>query len=196
MIRYEIISNVATSGQSLRDHPELIDLAQSLAVKDLDTRFVTLTVREEAQINVASGKLAKGVTVKETAVRTRQPQASLKGCLDGVKAVAGRFDRGMHLDIGKIRSSNGAGLVLTQVLPKGNKVFGSGLEDGNWERLVARPDITLQKIPPELEKNPGIKNEYRQRGTRTSFFEVLKKMTEVYFLPAEFRKKAEEIGLV
>ena len=193
MIRYEIISNVSTSGQSLRDHPELIDLAQSLAVKDLDIRFVTLTVREEEQINVASAKIARGVTVKETAVRTRQPQASLKGCLDWVKAVAGKFDRGMHLDIGKIRSSNGAGLVLTQVLPKGNKVFGSGLEDGNWERLVARPDITLQKIPPEIERNKGIKNEYRQRGTRTSFFDVLRQMTEVYFLPAEFRKKAEEI---
>ncbi|MCZ6472594.1 MAG: hypothetical protein O6934_04070 [SAR324 cluster bacterium] len=194
MNRYEIISNVATSDQSLRDHPELIDLAQSLEVKDIETRFVKLVVREEEQINVASAKTAKGVTLRETAIKTLQPQASLKGCLNWVKSVAGHSNRGIHLEIEKIRASNGAGLVLAQVLPRGNKVFASGLGDGNWQRLVARPDITLKNIPSEFQKHADLKNEYRQRGTRTSFFEALKQMSEMFFLPEQFRKKALDIS--
>ena len=166
MIRYEIFSSVATSDQGLRDHPELLDLADSLAVKDIETRYVKQVVREEAQINVASSQYAKGLTVKETAVKTLRPQTSLRGCLIWLRAVTSRVDRGLHLEIEKVRNTNGAGLVLAQIFARGQHAFVSGLEDGNWERMVAQPDITLQKIPTEIAKSRELKNEYAQRGTR------------------------------
>lgn len=194
MIRYEIFSSVAASETGLRDNPELMDLADSLAVKDIETRFVKQVVREESQINVANQKIAKGVTVKETAVKTLQPQTSLKGCLNWMRVVTSRIDRGLHLHLEKVRSSNGTGLILSQLYSRGQLAFVSGLDNGIFERMVAQPDITLQKIPREIGKSPELKNEYRQRGTRaTSFYAVLGEMAEMDFLPADFLAKVREI---
>lgn len=170
-----------------------MDLADSLAVKDIETRYVKQVVREEAQINVASGQFAKGLTVKETAVKTLRPQTSLRGCLNWLRAVTSRVDRGLHMDIEKVRSTNGAGLVLAQIFAKGQHAFISGLGNGNWERMVAQPDITLQKIPPEIAKSRELKNEYAQRGTRpSSFYAILLDISELDFLPSEFLEKVRE----
>jgi hypothetical protein len=194
MIRYEIYSNVATSEQGLRSYPVLQDLADSLAVKDIETRYVKHVARVESEINVASGQFAKGLTVRETAVKTLQPQTSLKGCLTWLKSVTARVDRGLHLDVERARSTNGAGLVLGQLFARGQKAFLTGMEEGNWQRLTAQPDITLKKIPPEIAKNETLRNEYRARGTRpASFFGVLEQMVRLHFLPADFRTRISEL---
>ena len=157
MIRYEIFSNVAATEQGLRNHPVLQDLADTLAVKDIETRFIKQVARVESEINVASQKHAKGLTVKETAVKTLHPETSLKGCLTWLKSVTARVDRGLHLEVERARATNGAGLVLEQLFARGQKAFLTGMEDGNWERLTAQADPTQTKIPPQFGKNEEMK---------------------------------------
>lgn len=194
MIRYEIFSTAAASETGLRDNPELMDLADTLAVKDIEARFIKQVVREEEQINVANKKTAKGITVKERAVKTLQPQTSLKGCLNWMRVVTARFDRGLHLHLEKVRGTNGTALILSQIFARGQQAFVSGMDNGNYERMVAQPDITLKKIPPEIAKSPEIKNDYRQRGARaTSFYAVLGDMAELTFLPKDFLDRVKEI---
>ena len=194
MIRYEIFSNVAATEQGLRGQPVLQDLADSLAVKDIETRFIKQVTRVESEINVASAKHAKGVTVKEKAVKLLAPQTSLKGCLSWLKNVTARVDRGLHMEVERARSTNGAGLIFGQLFGRGQRAFLTGMEDGNWERLTAQPDPTLAKVPRQIGANEELKNEYRARGKRPgSFFSVLEKVGKLHFLPAPFRGQVQEI---
>ncbi len=187
MIRYEVFSNVVSSEVGLHDYPVLEDLQDSFALKDVETRFVRQVAREEAQINVANPQFAKGVTVHETAVKALHPETTLKGCLRWAKTVTARPDRGLHLQLEKVRTTNGGGLVLQQIARAGQMAFLTGMENGKRERLVAEPDITLAKIPPEIAESKELLTEYLARAGRpTSFFGVLQQIQELDFLPPSF----------
>jgi hypothetical protein len=170
MIRYELYSNVANSDQGLQGPAALQELAESLRAQDIECRVIRIVQREEGEINLASSQFARGVTVKSTAVRNLSPEASLKGMATWLRQVTSRVDRGLHVHLEQVRQTNGAAVVIAQVLAAGRHAFVTGLDDARWARMTAVPDFTGQRIPASLVSSSQGQGEYLMRRTRPAGF--------------------------
>jgi len=194
MIRYEILSNVASSESGLQDHVELQDLVDSCRALGLDARVVRQVAREEEEINIASQQFARGVKVRSRAVREIRPETSLKGSLNWLRGTASRVDRGIHLELDSSQASNGVALVLGQVYARNQLAFVTGIDDDVWHRLTAVPDITLQALPKGLEQAPAVRRKFMERRERvTSFSTALDQLARLDFLPEARRTVYEDI---
>jgi len=194
MIRYEILSNAASSDQGLQHHPQVQGLVETLRLEGIEARVVRQVHREEDQINLARGQFARGVTARATAVKETPPETHLKGCLAWLRATAGRIDRGLHCQVESPRATNGTGLILRQLYERGHKVFLSGLEEGGGRRLMIQCDPSLTEVPRELAQMPEVKADYLARATRAnSFFPVLERMVRLGFVPQAIRARFQTI---
>ncbi len=195
MIRYDIYSNVANSDQGLQGFPALQELAENLRLEDIETRFVRHSQREEGEINLASSQFARGVKVRGTAVKIIPSEASIKGLLNWTRTVLARVDRGLHLDIEKVRQSNAGPLAIASVLPEERQVFISGLDGPGWARLTTPVDLTFKAIPAALDALPEVKAEYLARRTRpASFFPLLQAIANLNLLPADLQAQVAQLA--
>ncbi len=195
MIRYEIHSNVASTDQGLQGQPALLELAESLRAQDVDARYIRVVQREEGEINLASGQFARGVTVRGTGVKTIPPEASLKGLLTWMKTVTSRVDRGLHVELEKVRQTNGAAVIVAQALASGQQAFVSGLDETGWARLTSVPDFTGKRIPKALESSPQGQGEYLVRRTRPAgFWPMLQAVTELGILAPDAQERCAALA--
>ncbi|HEX7926940.1 MAG TPA: hypothetical protein VF678_05055 [bacterium] len=188
MIRYDLYSNAASSEVGLQHHPALQELVENLRLAGLESRFTKVQQREEGEMNLASAKFGGGVTVKSATVKLVAPETSLPGLLSWIRTVLTRVDRGLHLELERVRQTNGAGLALGRLLTQGRSVFISGMDGANWARLTAVPDVTGKRIPESLVGQPDAQGEYLMRRQRPgSFYPMLKPLLNLSFLPADVR---------
>lgn len=184
MVLYEIHSNVASSDQGLQDYPELVDLADTLRAKGVETRLVRQVHQEQDEINLAQGQFGQGVRVRGTTTRSLRPEGHIRGCLAWARAAAGRYDRGMHLELQQVRASNGAPLVMELLARHEQIAFLSGIDGEQLARFTARPDLTLEAIPPPLARNRALLAEYTARRQRPAgFLSQLKPLADLGLLP-------------
>ncbi|MDH5753012.1 MAG: hypothetical protein OEZ59_11435, partial [Deltaproteobacteria bacterium] len=183
MIRLEIYSNVAGGEKGIRDYPVLPDLVDTLKAQNLEAGFVNQSFRTESEINLASGKVAQGVRVRGKAERKVQPETHIRGCLAWMRSVLARPERMLHLHIAQTRGTNGAALILGQLYARNHQVFLSGLDASGWRRMLARIDLTGKALPPEIEKDPDLLNEYVARSSRvTSFIAAVSRISDLEML--------------
>jgi hypothetical protein len=194
MIRYDIYSNTASSDHGLQHFPVLQELVDNLRLSQLEVRFTRVQQREEGEMNLASAKYGGGVKVKGTAVKMMSPETHIKGLLGWVRTVAARVDRGLHVDIEKVRQTNGAPLAMARLQEEGRAVFVSGLDDGAWVRLTAVPDLTGGKIPDALAAHPEAQGEYLTRRVRPGgFYPMIQPLVQLAFLPPPLRERLTKI---
>ena len=194
MIRFDIYSNAANSDHGLQRFPSLENLTETFRMWSLETKLIRQVFREEEEINVASSKHAAGVKVRSKAVREMAPESHIRGCLNWMRVVVSRPDRGLHLDIEKIRSSNGGPLVFGQIMARKQKVFVSGLETGEFSRLTAQADIDCEQIPDAIARSPELKSDYLSRATRpASFFSVLQRVVELELVSKKMMELLREL---
>jgi hypothetical protein len=188
MIRYDLYSNTASSEVGLQHHPALQELVENLRLAELEARFTRVQQREEGEMNLASAKFGGGVKVKSATVKLVPPETSLPGLLGWTRTVLTRVDRGLHLELERVRQTNGAGLALGRLLAQGRFAFITGLDAAGWARMTAVPDFTGQRIPEALVKHPDAQGEYLQRRQRPAgFFPTIKPLLTLTFLPTEMR---------
>jgi hypothetical protein len=97
-------------------------------------------------------------------------------------------DRGLHVDVERVRQTNGAGLAIGRLIEHGRVAFVSGLDLSGWARLTAVPDFTGQRVPEALAGRPDAQGEYLQRRMRPAgFFPMIKPLVALSFLPQELR---------
>lgn len=194
MIRYEIVSNSANSEQGLQPHPALRDLVDTLRAHDIDARVVRQSFREEGEVNLASSRHARGVTVRGTAVRTLPPESHIKGCLGWLRAVSLRPDRALHVAVEKVRATNGAPLLFPALQSRQQHVFVTGLADGDWRRLIARPDRSGAAVPPEVAGDPALRQDYQERSRRpASFLALVQRLAELKVVEPALHKVLQRL---
>ena len=194
MIRFDIYSNAANSDHGLQRFPALENLTETFRMWSLETKFIRQVFREEEEINVASSKHAAGVKVRSKAVREMAPESHIRGCLIWMRAVVSRPDRGLHLAIEKVRTSNGGPLVFGQIMARKQRVFVSGLEADQFSRLTAQADIDCEQIPDAISRSPELKSEYLARATRpASFFSVIQRLVELELVSAKMMEPLKEL---
>ena len=194
MIRYDLYSNIASSDHGLQHFPSLQDLVENLRLSGLDTRFTRVQQREEGEMNMASAKFGGGVKVKSSAVKMVPPEQSLTGLLTWLRTATTRIDRGLHVDLERVRQTNGAPLIIARALTQGHAVFVSGLDAPSWARMVAKPDMTGEKIPDVLARLPEAQGEYLQRRVRSAgFYPMLKPLLGLSFLGPSLRERINKL---
>ncbi len=188
MIRYDLYSNTASSDQGLQHQPALQELVENLRLAGLETRFTRVQQREEGEMNLASAKFGGGVKVKSATVKMVPPETSLPGLLSWARTVLTRVDRGLHVDVERVRQTNGAPLAIARLMEQGRVAFVSGLDVAGWARLTAVPDFTGQRVPEALTGRPEAQGEYLQRRLRPAgFYPMIKPLIALSFLPQELR---------
>ena len=194
MIRYEIYSNVANSDHGLQRFPALGNLIHSLATREIDTRIIRQTFREEEEINLASSRHAKGVKVRGTSTREVPVESHIKGCLRWMRTVATRADRGLHLEVENVRATNGAPLVFGQLFAREQQVFVSGVDDEGWARLTAQVDMACKNIPKTIQASKSLREDYLARATRpTGFMTMLQRVMDMGMVSREHLEPVREI---
>ena len=190
MVLYEILSNVASTDLGLRDYPACLDLADTFRALGVQVRFVRQVHQERGEINVAGGQFGQGVRAVGTALKTLRPETHIKGASTWVRAILGRADRGLHLELSQIRSTNATPLVLGLILGRGHHAFVSGVDAVQLSRLRAAPDPKLTVIPEILTRNQTVLDEYLSRRQRPSgFFAQVQEVANLEFLDGAFRQK-------
>ena len=154
MIRFDIYSNAANSDHGLQRFPSLENLTETFRMWSLETKLIRQVFREEEEINVASSKHAAGVKVRSKAVREMAPESHIRGCLNWMRVVVSRPDRGLHLDIEKIRSSNGGPLVFGQIMARQPKGVLLGRASGDPSPLTPHVHIDCEQIPDSIARSP------------------------------------------
>ncbi|HUJ75436.1 MAG TPA: hypothetical protein VL359_11280, partial [bacterium] len=159
---------------------------ENLRLSDIEARLVRQVQREEDEINLASSQFARGVKVRSVAVKTVAVEASLRGLQAWLRTAGARVDRGVHVEIEKVRLTNGAPLVMGPVQAAGQHAFVSGLDDASWLRLTTAPDWTLQRIPEPLAGHAEACGEYlSRRGRPSGFWPMLAAVLDLNLLPVE-----------
>lgn len=194
MTRFDIYSNIANSDHGLQRFPSLENLTETFQMWSLETKLIRQVFREEEEINVASSKHAAGVKVRSKAVREMPPETHIRGCLNWMRVVVSRPDRGLHLEIEKVRTSNGGPLVFGQIMARKQRVFVSGLEADEFSRLTAQADIDCEQIPEAISRSPELKKDYLSRATRpASFFSVIQRVVELELVTAKVMEPLREL---
>ena len=194
MVLYELLSNVASSEQGLRDHPSCGELVDTFRAMGVSARFIRQVHQESDEINLA-GQFAQGVRVRGTALKMIRPEAHVKGCVAWIRALLGHVDRGLHVDVTKIRATNAVPLVLGMVLRREHRVFLTGLEEEPLVRLQVEPDVTLKTVPKALAANRELLDEYLARRQRTSsFLTQAQDVATLEFLDAGLRDKLRKMA--
>ena len=169
MVQYEILSNVASTDLGLRDYPACLDLADTFRALGVQVRFVRQVHQERGEINVAGGQFGQGVRAVGTALKTLRPETHIKGSSTWLRAILGRADRGVHLELSQIRSTNATPLVLGMIFSRGHHAFVSGIDTVQLTRLRAAPDPKLMAIPEILTRNQTVLDEYLSRRQRPNW---------------------------
>lgn len=194
MIRYEILSNMASSDTGLQSHPELADLMETLAAQNVDSRFVRYLYKDSEEINLASSKHAKGVNVRSTTTRQFPPEGHIRGCLNWMRAATANPNRAVHLHLDKIRATNGAALIFAQLFSKKHKVFVTGQDELNMRKLTSQVDLSGKRIPEGLAKSKALQEEYITRSSRVStFMKTLPRLKDMAIFDAELQAKLARI---
>lgn len=194
-ILYEIYSNAASTDQGLSEHPALMDLADTLAARAINARFIKLVHHETDEINLAQGQFGQGVQVKGTAQKAFRPEIHLRGCVSWLRSLMGRSTHAMHLELSQIRATNGAPLVMEGIAKYKLRIFVTGIDQEQFDRLLLKPDLSLAEIPAGLSEKPAIQEEYLARQQRaTGFFKQMQHVSEAGLLTPDQAKALSEMG--
>jgi hypothetical protein len=194
MVLYEILSNVASTDLGLRDYPACLDLADTFRALGVQVKFLRQVHQERDEINVAAGQFGQGVRAVGTAVKVLRPETHIKGVSAWVRAILGRPDRGLHLQVSQIRSTNACPLALGMIFRRGHQAFISGIEPAQLVRLCVAPDPTLSAIPEALTRQQPVLDEYLSRRQRPSgFFAQVQEVANLEFIDAALRHKLSEM---
>jgi hypothetical protein len=193
-VRYELRSNAVGSEQGLHRFPALEDLVQTFAAHGVEVAFVREVFHEEGEVNLASGRHARGVTVRGKTVRALAPETHIRGCLAWARAVAARPERGLHADLPQLRTTNGAALVIAQALARGQQAFVSGLDATAWLRLTTPADPACKAVPEPIAQSEALYRDYLGRAGRpTGFMAALERLLRLGLLPGATGATAREI---
>jgi hypothetical protein len=195
MVLFEIYSNVAGTDQGLRDFPACMDLADMLRAMGVQARFIRQVHRETDEINLAQGQFGQGVRVRGTALKSHRPETHIKGCVAWSRAILGRVERALHLEVSQVRATNGAPLVMGMLFRRGHYAFVSGIDGVQFSRLKAEPDLSFTRIPVALVGQVGALEDYLARRQRQAgFFSQAQEVAALECLPPARRNKLAEIA--
>ncbi|MGK0289426.1 MAG: hypothetical protein ACI86H_000870 [bacterium] len=191
---FEIISNEYNADFNPINAPEMADLINSMELVGLNPSLSKFLYSVEEEVNMASGKFAQGITVKQTRTRSVTADSVLSSSLKMAKKVISDYQRGLHLGLKNLTSPS-YGFIITQIcLREGFPVFISGLDKDTQTRMSVKIDTTFSSIPVELEGRSDLLELYYQKSKRkTSFETTIRAILNLPVLPKPLHKKCQEM---